>query len=83
MVVCGFPGVGKAYAVKHWNHPDYKIYDSDSSDFSWVDKNDHSKGRNPDFLMNYIERWTPQSSAFRHGECQEYFNTAKEFAFFG
>lgn len=55
MVVCGFPGVGKTYAVKHWNHPDYKIYDSDSSDFSWIDKHDHSKGRNPDFPTNYIE----------------------------
>ena len=55
MVVCGFPGVGKTYAVTHWNHPDYKIYDSDSSDFSWIDKHDHSKGRNPDFPTNYIE----------------------------
>ena len=55
MVVCGFPGVGKTYAVEHWNYPDYKIYDSDSSDFSWIDKNDHSKGRNPDFPMNYVE----------------------------
>ena len=26
-----------------------------SSNFSWIDKNDHSKGRNPDFPANYIE----------------------------
>jgi hypothetical protein len=55
MVICGFPGIGKTFTVQNWNYSNVKIYDSDSSNFSWIDKNDHSKGRNPDFPANYIE----------------------------
>lgn len=55
MVICGFPGIGKTFTVQNWIFSNIKIYDSDSSNFSWIDKNDHSKGRNPDFPANYIE----------------------------
>lgn len=55
MVICGFPGIGKTFTVQNWIYSNIKIYDSDSSNFSWIDKNDHSKGRNPDFPTNYIE----------------------------
>ena len=55
MVICGFPGIGKTFTVQNWIYSNIKIYDSDSSNFSWIDKNDHSKGRNPDFPANYIE----------------------------
>ena len=55
MVICGFPGIGKTFTVQNWIYSNIKIYDSDSSNFSWIDKNDHSKGRSPDFPANYIE----------------------------
>ena len=55
MVICGFPGIGKTFTVQNWIYSNIKIYDSDSSNFSWIDKNDHSKGRNPDFPANYIK----------------------------
>lgn len=55
MVICGFPGIGKTFTVQNWIYSNIKIYDSDSSNFSWIDKNDHSKGRNPDFPTNYIK----------------------------
>lgn len=55
MVICGFPGIGKTFTVQNWIYSNIKIYDSDSSNFSWIDKNDHSKGRNPDFPANYID----------------------------
>jgi len=64
MVVCGFPGIGKSYYVKNYNNRSiwadthdtmFKVYDSDSSSYSWIDKNDHSKGRHPDFPNNYIK----------------------------
>jgi hypothetical protein len=51
MVICGFPGIGKTFTVQNWIYSNIKIYDSDSSNFSWIDKNDHSK----DFPTNYIE----------------------------
>lgn len=55
MIICGFPGIGKTFTVQNWIYSNIKIYDSDSSNFSWIDKNDHSKGHNPDFPANYIE----------------------------
>ena len=64
MVVCGFPGIGKSYYVKNYNNRSIwadthdtmiKVYDSDSSLYSWVDRYDHSKGRHPDFPNNYIK----------------------------
>jgi hypothetical protein len=55
MVICGFPGIGKTYTTQNWNFSNIKIYDLDSSDFSWIDKNDYFKGRNPNFPANYIE----------------------------
>lgn len=43
-VICGFPGVGKSYVVRHQNDLGLKILDSDSSTF---DKKE--------FPQNYIE----------------------------
>jgi hypothetical protein len=50
MVISGFPGVGKSYVFKN-NNGKYKILDSDSSNFSWIEKG----VRNPDFPNNYIQ----------------------------
>ena len=37
MVICGFPGIGKTFTVQNWIYSNIKIYDSDSSNFSWID----------------------------------------------
>ncbi|ALN97693.1 hypothetical protein Bp8pS_014 [Bacillus phage vB_BpuM-BpSp] len=49
-IISGFPAIGKSSLFK--NNNDYSILDSDSIDFSWVDKTDK---RNPDFPNNYIK----------------------------
>lgn len=64
MVICGFPGIGKSSYVNSFNphsiwsetlDPTIKVYYSDSSHYSWVDMNNHSKGRHPEFPNNYIK----------------------------
>jgi hypothetical protein len=48
-VISGFPGIGKSHLFE--NRTDLKILDSDSSQFSWIEKG----VRHPDFPQNYIE----------------------------
>ena len=56
MVVCGFPGMGKSTYTKNLDMSNtiIKVYDSDSSLYSWLDRYDYSKGRHPDFPNNYM-----------------------------
>lgn len=51
IVVSGFPGVGKSSLFSMPNK--FKILDSDSSKFSWLDEK--NKVRNPEFPNNYIK----------------------------
>ena len=55
LIICGFPGVGKTFAVE--NIERYKILDADSSEFSWIIplRPDGTRNRNPYFPNNYIE----------------------------
>lgn len=48
-IISGFPGIGKSYLFN--NNNGLIILDSDSSQFSWLEKG----VRNPDFPQNYIE----------------------------
>lgn len=60
-VISVYPCCGKTYtkenAHKLFYDADYipKIADSDSSKFSWIEKEDGTKVRNPEFPKNYIE----------------------------
>lgn len=61
-VISAFPGCGKSYIYKNYNNTKYnkknwKILDSDSSDYSWLkDENgNNTTERNPDFPNNYIK----------------------------
>lgn len=54
IVISAYPACGKTYAFEHQRELGYKILDSDSSKFSWIEK-DGIKERNPDFPQNYIE----------------------------
>ena len=36
-IISAFPACGKTYAFKKLNENGYKILDSDSSEFSWMD----------------------------------------------
>lgn len=70
VVISAYPCCGKTYAFEHYQDK-YKILDSDSSEFSWMqvvdekyefkhrgEKNYHErhiKVRNPDFPSNYIK----------------------------
>jgi len=49
IIISGFPGIGKSYITK--NDKEFKISDSDSSGFSWIEKG----VRHPDFPQNYID----------------------------
>ena len=52
IIISGFPGVGKSHLCKEMcEFPYLKIYDSDSSNFSWLEPG----VRNPDFPNNYIK----------------------------
>ena len=55
IIVSAFPGCGKSQCVK--DHPELRIKDSDSSNFSWIkDENiNNTRERNPEFPKNYIE----------------------------
>ena len=58
VIIAGFPGVGKTSAYKYLvelsekNNLNLKVSDSDSSQFSWLDK-EHTK-RNPNFVKDYM-----------------------------
>lgn len=56
IVIAGFPGVGKSELFKK-GIDGFKIYDSDSSKYSWIwDENGNKTDqRNPDFPDNYIQ----------------------------
>ena len=70
-IISAFPACGKTYAFKKLNENGYKILDSDSSKFSWMDvidevyemknrgkknyKERYVKVRNPEFPSNYIQ----------------------------
>ena len=58
IVLSVFPATGKTYAVEH-GVGNYRIIDSDSSKFSWVERVDVNgntiKVRNPDFPDNYVD----------------------------
>lgn len=60
-VISAYPCCGKTYAKQYvkelFRGMDYipKIADSDSSKFSWIEKEDGTKERNPDFPNNYIQ----------------------------
>lgn len=54
-IYAGFPGVGKSHLFKDVASKGIKISDSDSSQFSWVIKDDGTKERNPEFPQNYIK----------------------------
>jgi len=49
-LICGFPGVGKTYFKNNSND---KVYDSDSSEYSWL--NFDNKVRHHQFPQNYIK----------------------------
>lgn len=49
LVISGFPGVGKSYLFN--NKSNLQVLDSDSSNFSWIEKG----VRHPDFPNNYIK----------------------------
>ena len=53
LVISAFPACGKSYYYN--THKDSKVLDSDSSQFSWVYKEDSTKERNPEFPANYIQ----------------------------
>lgn len=54
LIIAGFPGIGKTYAVDVLRSKGLKVSDSDSSSFSWIMK-DGEKVRNPNFVRDYME----------------------------
>jgi uncharacterized glyoxalase superfamily protein PhnB len=53
-VISAFPGTGKSHLTAS-HDGEGAVLDSDSSDYSWVHKEDGSKERNPEFPGNYID----------------------------
>lgn len=53
LVISAFPACGKSYYTNHYSNYTKIILDSDSSNFSWMEK-DGEKFRNPLFPQNYI-----------------------------
>jgi len=51
-IISAFPGTGKS--CFHKKHPDTTL-DSDSSLFHWIENEDGTRKKNPDFPNNYIE----------------------------
>jgi len=51
ILISGFPGVGKSTLVS--NPGNYILLDSDSSNFSWSNK--EKRERNPDWPQNYLD----------------------------
>lgn len=54
VIISGYPGTGKTTFTEKYRDSGLKISDSDSSKFSWVEK-ENSKERNPEFPGNYID----------------------------
>ena len=55
MIISVFPSIGKTYAYnKMKNDKKLKVFDSDSSQFSWTYVSDNEKIRNENFPTNYI-----------------------------
>lgn len=54
MVVSAFPCTGKSTFVNQCK--DLRLLDSDSSSYSWINKDDGTRERNPEFPKNYINR---------------------------
>lgn len=54
IIVSAFPGCGKSFATQNFSEK-FKMTDSDSSSFSWVNLIDGKRMRNPEFPANYIE----------------------------
>ena len=53
IIIAGFPGIGKSHVFRNSQNHYFTYYDSDSSNFSWLDR---EKGiRNPEFPKNYIK----------------------------
>ncbi len=53
-IVSAFPGCGKSFLTENFD-ADGPVLDSDSSGYSWLQAEDGSKVRNPDFPKNYVE----------------------------
>lgn len=54
MIVSAFPCTGKSTFVNQCT--DLLLFDSDSSSYSWINKDDGTRERNPEFPNNYINR---------------------------
>ena len=52
LIVSGFAGIGKSYFAEKYKD-DYSIIDLDSSVFSWLEKEDGTKVKNPTFVEDY------------------------------
>ena len=55
-IISAFPACGKTYAFKKLNENGYKILDSDSSKFSWMDVIDEVYEMKNRGKKNYKER---------------------------
>lgn len=53
VIISAFPGMGKTYYCNNANG--VIAADSDSSKFSWINNEDGTRERNPEFPKNYIE----------------------------
>ena len=61
LVVSGFPGIGKSECVRLFRNEEkindtINLYDSDSSEYSWIINENGEKVRNPEFPKNYMKR---------------------------
>lgn len=54
VIISGFPGIGKSKATELLLSLGYRVSDSDSSKYSWIEK-DGEKVRNPNFVNDYLE----------------------------
>ena len=58
-IISAFPACGKTYAFEKLNNNGYIVLDSDSSQFSWIERDildgNKIKVRNPEFPDNYIQ----------------------------
>jgi len=57
IIISAFPACGKSYMFNNYNGKPFTMFDSDSSEFSWIkDENGkNTKERNPEFPDNYIK----------------------------
>lgn len=61
LVIAGFPGVGKSYTTNLLREKGFKVSDSDSSKFSWIEENGE-KVRNPNFISDYMNHIKSKTS---------------------